>query len=133
MKPERWHQIKSLLHAAREHAPAERSAFLAEACAGDDSLQREVESLIVSYDRAESFGETPAFELMAGSLMNHPRELAAGTTLGSYRVLSHLGTGGMGEVYLAEDARLGRKVALKFLPAFFTEDDERLRRFQLEA
>ena len=134
MKPERWQQIKIVLDSALKRAePGQRAAFLDEACKGDSSLRREVESLIVSYDQAGSFAERPAFEVMAGSIADEPSESMVGTSLGSYRVLSHLGAGGMGEVYLAEDARLRRKVALKMLPAFFTSDDERVRRFQQEA
>src|SRR3989440_897186 len=132
MKPERWQQIKPILQSALKHAPGERSAFLAAACAGDESLRKQVESFIISHEQAGGFIEAPAFELMAESLTNKQAELVD-QTIGHYRVLEQLGAGGMGEVYLAEDARLGRKVALKMLPAYLTTEDERVRRFQQEA
>ena len=132
MKPERWQQIKALLQAALEREPAERPAFLDEACQGDKLLRQQVNSFIISHEQAGGFIEEPAFEVMAESLQNKQTELV-GQTLGHYRVLEQLGAGGMGEVYLAEDARLGRKVALKMLPADLTAEDERVRRFQQEA
>src|SRR5256885_5536819 len=132
MKPERWQQIKPILQSALKHEPGDRSAFLSAACAGDESLRKQVESLIISHEQAGGLIEEPAFELMAESLTNKQAELVD-QTLGHYRVLEQLGAGGMGEVYLAEDARLGRKVALKMLPADLTAEDERVRRFQQEA
>jgi eukaryotic-like serine/threonine-protein kinase len=133
MKPEHWQRIKALLQSALDHNPAERAAFLDEACGGDAHLRNEVESLIVSHGRATSFIETPAFEVMAESIENSIRESLVGDTLGHYHIIGQLGAGGMGEVYLAEETKLGRKVALKLLPAYFTRDDERVRRFQQEA
>src|SRR5258705_13457106 len=131
MKPERWQQIKALLQTALERDPVERDSFLNEACANDPSLRGEVESLLVSYENAGGCIESPAFEVMAGSLTDD--ESVKGESLGPYQITGRLGGGGMGEVYLAEDTRLGRKVALKVLPTNFTEDDERVRRFQQEA
>jgi serine/threonine-protein kinase len=133
MKPERWHQIKALLQTVLELDADERSRFLANACAGDQSLQSEVETLIVSYEQAGGFIEEPAFKAMAGSLVDNRTESLTGQTLGRYTIRRHLGAGGMGEVYLADDTCLGRKVALKFLPAFSTSEDEQVRRFQQEA
>jgi serine/threonine-protein kinase len=133
MKPEHWQQIKTLLQAALEREPHERAAFFKEACADDPSLQSEVESLIASHEQAGGFIESPAFAVMAESLANNRAESVAGQTLGHYKVLAQLGAGGMGEVYLAQDTRLGRKIALKLLPAYFTDDRGRLQRFQQEA
>src|SRR5712691_2079074 len=132
MTPEHWQRIKALLESALEREPGERSAFLATACADDDLLRQEIESLITSHDQAGGFIESPAFELMAESLGDQPDTLA-GQSFGPYQIIARIGVGGMGEVYLAEDSRLGRKVALKMLPTFFTEDDDRVRRFQQEA
>ncbi|MFN2579365.1 MAG: protein kinase, partial [Pyrinomonadaceae bacterium] len=132
MTPEHWQRIKILLQSALEREPAERSAFLDEACQGDTSLRQQVNSFIISHEQTGGFIEEPAFEVMAESLVNEQTELV-GQQLGHYLVLEHLGAGGMGEVYLAEDARLGRKVALKMLPAHLTTEDERVRRFQQEA
>src|SRR5690348_10797473 len=106
MKPERWQQIKMLLQSALEREPDQRSAFLAAACASDESLRREVESLIISHDEAGAFIEDPAFELMAESLEHDQAASLVGHTLGHYQVVEQLGAGGMGEVYLAEDIGL---------------------------
>src|SRR5205085_8851817 len=101
------------------------------ACGGDAALRDEVEALIDSHDHAGAFIESPAYEVMAESLTAN--DVMLGKTLGHYQIISRLGAGGMGDVYLAEDTRLGRKVALKALPTHFTKDPERVRRFQLEA
>jgi len=132
MTPEHWQHIKTLLQSALEREPGERSAFLAAACADDDLLRKEVESLITSHEQAGGFIESPAFEVMAESLGDQTESLA-GQSFGPYRIIARIGVGGMGEVYSAEDSRLGRKVALKMLPTFFTEDNDRVRRFQQEA
>ncbi len=132
MTPEHWQRIKALLESALERKPGERSAFLAEACSGDESLRKEVESFIISHEQADSFIEEPAFEVMAESLEGKQEELV-GHTLSHYKIHKQLGVGGMGEVYLAEDIRLGRKVAIKLLPDYFTKDDDRVLRFQQEA
>src|SRR5436190_15120234 len=133
MKPEHWQQIKILLQSALEREPDQRPAFLAAACAGDDSLQKEVEAYIISYSHAGAFIEDPAFQVMADSLAENKTESLIGQALGHYTIHEQLGAGGMGEVYLAEDTRLGRKVALKLLPTFLKTEDDRLRRFQQEA
>jgi eukaryotic-like serine/threonine-protein kinase len=131
--PERWQQARELFKSALEREASERSAFLDEGCAGDESLRREVESLLSSLAQGSSFLETPAYQIVPDPQQSVAPKLEVGQTLGGYEVLSRIGEGGMGEVYLARDIKLGRQVALKLLPAGFPNDEERLRRFEQEA
>ena len=133
MDPERWQQVDQLFHSALEREVGERAAFLAQACTGDDALLQEVESLVESHEQPDSFIESPAADLAAELLAGTEEVLAAGEAVGPYKIVSLLGEGGMGEVYLAQDERLGRQVALKLLPAQFTLDADRVRRFEQEA
>ena len=131
MSPERWQQIKALLALALERDPGERAAFLDEACAGDTVLRHEIETLLDSHARSGDFIESPAFEVMAGSLTEST--LVPGTTIGHYQIIKRLVSGGMGDIYLAQDTRLERRVVIKTLPKHFTRDIDRVHRFQLEA
>ena len=133
MTSEHWQQVKELLHSALQREPAERVAYLEEACRGDASLRKEVEALLASYERAGSFFEIPAMETAARMLAHDHSDSLVGSVAGPYKILARLGAGGMGEVYLAQDTRLDRKIALKLLPSYFTKNEERLRRFQQEA
>jgi len=133
MEPERWKQIDQLLEAALDRPPSQRAAFLNQACAGDAALRREVESLLSSDGQARSFIESPAFEVAAELLAEDQPQTLVGQHIGRYRVLSLLDTGGMGEIYLTQDPRLGRKLALKVLPRKYSADADRLQRFKQEA
>jgi serine/threonine protein kinase/tetratricopeptide (TPR) repeat protein len=133
MTPERWQQIKELFLAALERASGERVAFLDAACAGDAEAREEVESLVAAHEREGEFIDAPAARMAAKMLAGGHGGLEAGRRVGSYQIVSTLGEGGMGKVYLARDTRLGRNVALKLLPASFTCDGERVRRFEQEA
>jgi serine/threonine-protein kinase len=133
MDSQRWQKIDQLFHSALERQAAERAAFLTQACTGDESLQREVESLIGSHQKSDSFIEAPAADIAAELLSGRETRLTAGQAVGPYKIVSRLGEGGMGEVYLAQDSRLGRQVALKRLPALFTLDPDRVLRFEQEA
>ena len=133
MTPERHHKAGNLYHAVLEMGPEARAAFLDEACGADDELRREAESLLRAHDRVGDYFAAPALDVAARLLAARQNLSLAGQDLSHYRVLSLIGAGGMGEVYLAEDTRLGRKVALKLLPREFTGDPERVRRFELEA
>ena len=128
MTSDRWRRIEELYHAALARSAADRAAFLAAACAGDEELRRDVESLLASDERAEA--------LLAESAMHAAAANAAtlvGRQLGAYRVIAAIGAGGMGEVYRARDTALGRDVALKLLPADVVHDPERVARFRREA
>jgi Tol biopolymer transport system component/predicted Ser/Thr protein kinase len=133
MTPERWEQIGRLYHAALELKSDQRAAFLDQACAGDQALRREVESLIAADEQAGDFIAAPALKDAAGLVTVEETALLKEQSLGHYQILSPLGSGGMGEVYLAKDSRLGREVALKTLPPVFASDANRLQRFQTEA
>jgi serine/threonine protein kinase len=133
MTPLRYRQIGQLYHAALALVPKERPAFLDQACRDDEELRREVETLLASNEEASSFLANPMLPAAEEILANSEVDALLGRCLGHYRILSRLGKGGMGEVYLAEDGKLGRKVALKLLPAEFATDPERLRRFKREA
>src|SRR5262245_694404 len=142
MELDRWKRIERLYHAALERAPDAREAFLDEACAGDEDLRREVAELLAYDIPSDNFIQSPAIEIAARAMAAEPHidasnktigSLIAGSQIGVYRLLEQLGRGGMSEVHLALDTRLGRKVAVKLLLAEFTTDAERLRRFEQEA
>ena len=133
MSPERWQKIDRLFHSALQLDDGERAAFLVHACLGDERLRQEIDSLLASHDQAASFIETPAGDAAAGLLAERHSRLTPGTMVNRYKILNILGEGGMGEVYLAQDMRLGRKVALKLLSTYLSSDGERLHRFEQEA
>jgi eukaryotic-like serine/threonine-protein kinase len=128
---DRWQRAKELFGAALERPPAERSAYLDAACAGDAALRAEVESLLAAHDEASSFLDEPAAALGPADIAQSV--LRDGQLIGRYSVRELLGAGGMGQVYLADDQRLGRSVALKLLPRALGTDPDRRRRFEQEA
>jgi serine/threonine protein kinase len=135
MTPERWKQIDELAQAALECAGDKRAAFLDETCMGDDLLRAEVESQIAYQQQASKFLEEPAFK-HAAALISDPQtetESMEGRTVSHYSILRKLGAGGMGEVYLAQDITLGRKVAIKFLSQNSCAGDDARKRLVREA
>ena len=133
--PDRWHHIERLYHAALALGEQERATFLREACGADESLRREVDSLLAYANDAQAFMAAPALEAMGPALM-HSEQMTkpvVGQRLGPYQIGSLLGSGGMGDVYRARDPNLGRDVAIKILPDIFTADPERRARFEREA
>jgi serine/threonine protein kinase len=134
MDSERWEQIESLFLSAQQRDEAEREVFLAEACGGDQLLKSEVESLLAANDRPGPFMEEPIFNLGLKVLeVKEQGESLSGRSVGHYRILDMLGCGGMGTVYRAFDSKLKRPIALKVLPASFSNDPERVRLFKREA
>jgi serine/threonine protein kinase len=133
MDPERWQEIEQLCHSALELESNRREAFLKEACAGDEELRREVESLLAQHIEAEDFIEEPALKVAAKGMASDPSQSLLGQQLGPSKILSMLGAGGMGEVYLGQDSRLERTVAVKVLPTELASDPDRMRRFIREA
>ena len=130
-----WKHVEDIFQSAIEQSPDERVRFLNEACNGNESLRREVESLLASYQTG--FMEQSPIEEFAEIIINSKEGakegVKPGEQIGSYKIISQIGAGGMGEVYLAEDSKLKRQVALKFLSAQVTADDEQLARFVREA
>ena len=131
--PKHWQEVKAVFEAALERPVAERSRFIEGACVGNSVLRQEVDSLLRSYENAGSFMEAPAVAAAAESLLGQQDKLPVGQSLGHYEIISLIGEGGMGEVYLAKDTILGRRVALKLLPPYISNDPDRLRRFKQEA
>ena len=137
MNIDRWRQIDELLDAVLEIPNERREAFLSEKCRGGDELKKEVLALLAAQKESDSFLENSVMNLMAQEIA-HERTTVVdfsilGRELGNYRIERPLGAGGMGEVFLAFDKKLNRKVALKILPVEFVLDVERIKRFEREA
>jgi serine/threonine protein kinase len=131
MATDRDDRIERICMAALDRSPAARPAYVRDACAGDEPLRLEVESLLAREPKAEGFLATAALEVAAGEMARQP--LMVGRRIGAYQILSLLGAGGMGEVYRARDSTLQRDVAIKVLPTVFTNDPDRRERFEREA
>src|SRR6266705_4966524 len=116
MTPERWQKVKDIFDSALRLESDHRSVFLARACGNDVELLQEVESLISAHENTGTFIDSPAYEMAAELIVNDKVELKPGQTIGAFEITYFIGRGGMGEVYLAQDTKLGGKVSLKLLP-----------------
>jgi TolB-like protein len=133
MTPARFQTIEEIFRAALNQEPDQIGAFLDKACEGDELLRRKIEALLASRQRAGRFIENSPVGLAARIIQNGDAHSLVGHTIGHYKISESIGTGGMGEVYLATDIKARRKAALKLLPFRFTGDAERLKRFEQEA
>jgi len=130
---DRWTTVKRIHQSALDKDPSERAEFVDQSCGGDETLRCEVQSLLTYASEAESFLERPAVDIAPTPLGESHEATLVGRTISHYQVLSLLGAGGMGEVYLARDPRLDRTVALKILPGELAADADRMQRFTREA
>jgi hypothetical protein len=130
---EKWHEVKEIFYAALQRAPEERGRFLDELCKDNEDLRREVESMISSSEAAGSFMKDPAVGKVTEELPENKNKLSAGQSLSHYKILKLLGAGGMGEIYLARDENLDRRVAVKILNEKFARHESNLQRFIKEA
>src|SRR5215471_17906591 len=133
MTPAQLQRIKEIFHGALDCQPDKVSAFLEAACQGDEVLLSEVDAFLTAHRHAGNFIEAPVADLAANIFENGQADSLVGQTIGHYKISESIGTGGMGEVYLATDIVAGRRAALKLLPLRFTGDAERLKRFEREA
>ena len=134
MTPERYQRICEIVDAALDLSPEERPAFLDRACGGESGTMREeVEKLLARESRIGDFLKGRAIEALAADLIEDRRRLAPGSQLSHFRIEALIGMGGMGEVYLAWDRQLDRRVALKLLPLEFISNQDLVRRFEQEA
>ena len=133
MTPARLQTVEEIFHAALDQEPEQIARFVNSACEGDEALRREVEALLGSHQRASTFIETSPASIATRIIETGQSDLLVGQTFGHYKISKRIGSGGMGEVYLATDVTAGRKAALKLLPMRFTGNAERLKRFQQEA
>ena len=133
MTPAQLETIEEIFHAALDQKPDQVARFVDTACAGDELLRRKVEALLASHQQSGSFIETSTIGVATRIIESEQADLLVGQTFGHYKISKRIGSGGMGEVYLATDMTAGRKAALKLLPMRFTGDSNRLKRFQQEA
>ncbi len=129
----RLQRIEEIFHSARELDGVTRHKFVRETCGADEELRNEVEALLAAHESAADFIDNPPTRLAAELLARQPIESMTGRSIGHYQLLEKIGSGGMGEVYLARDDRSDRKAAVKILPAHFAGDASRFRRFEQEA
>lgn len=130
---DRWQRIKEIFNSAQDRPPAERSDYLNEVCRDDPSVREEVEALLTADADNDDFLSSPAYEFAAEIIAAEASEFSPGQKIGRFEILCSLGMGGMGQIYLADDNHLGRKIALKLISREFAADPHRVHRFEQEA
>ena len=133
MADEKWQKVRETFDSALRRKPEERQKLVLGLCGTDKTLLDEVESLLSSLDSAEDFMETPAVARVADVFETETKKLETGKCFGHYEIIEQIGVGAMGEVYLARDQKLDRKVAVKILNERFSQDKSNLSRFVQEA
>ena len=133
MSPERWEKIGKIFSSAAELAAGERDAYLQEVCAGDQTLLSDVKSLLAAGSNAGRFISQPIVGAFVPDFADHLQALSPGSSVGHFTIVKSVGSGGMGEVYLATDTALERRVAIKTLPPSFASNSAFIRRFRNEA
>ncbi|MFN2393868.1 MAG: protein kinase, partial [Pyrinomonadaceae bacterium] len=133
MAYENWQRVREVFDVALRQEPQDRQNYLNEACGDDKDLLTEVESLFSSFDQSGDFMETPAVAQVAEIIESNTKRLETGTRFSHYEIIRQIGAGGMGEVYLAKDQKLDRRVAIKILNEKFSRDESNLKRFVREA
>ena len=133
MADENWQKVREVFDAALRQKPEERQNYLNEACGDDKDLLAEVGSLFSSFDKSDDFMEMPAVAHVADIIESDTKTLETGTRFGHYEIIQQIGIGGMGQVYLAKDQKLDRRVAIKILNEKFSRDEANLKRFVREA
>ena len=133
MADEKWQKVREIFDSALRRKPEERQNYIVEVCGEDKTLLLEVESLLSSLENIDSFMESPAVAKVADAIEGETKKLETGRCFGHYEIIAPIGAGGMGEVYLAKDKKLDRKVAVKILNEKFSRDESNLKRFIREA
>lgn len=133
LKNDSWEKLKDIFQEALERPPHLREQFLSEACGGDDEMRDEIRQLLASFDQDDEFMESPAIGEVAEAIVGKRDTLKKGQRVQRYQIIEKIGAGGMGEVFLALDTELERRVALKVLPQIFAGDETRVSRFIREA
>lgn len=133
MADENWQKVREIFDVALQKEPLARQDYILQSCGEDKNLLVDIESLFSTFDELDGFMEKPAVEEFAGVMETETKKLEKGKRFAHYEIIEQIGRGGMGEVYLARDKKLDRKVAIKILDEKFAGHESNLNRFISEA